>query len=135
MRLEQLWIDVIPVAHGKGCQVQSGHPALGFFFQSDGCGRFDLNSQGQLKKSHRFRYGKAQVLGSDLRHLTLRAQRGNRQRGIMPADDYQMQGLRGMLQYFGEQIVYQCFLYEVIIIEHHDESLLDPVQFVQQAGD
>ncbi len=45
----------------------------------------------------------------------------------MPADDYQMQGLQGMLQYIGEQIVYHCFLYEVIIIEHHDESLLDPV--------
>ena len=45
----------------------------------------------------------------------------------MSANDYQMKESRGMFQYLGDQLMDSHFSDEVIIIQHQDEGLLDPV--------
>ena len=45
----------------------------------------------------------------------------------MPANDDQLKELRGMFQYLGDQIMDSYFFDEVIIIQHQNEGLLDPV--------
>ena len=77
MRLDQRGTDIALVAHGKGCQMDTGHPAFGFLFQSEGGRRIDLNAQSLFKECLCFRHRKAQILGSDLCHTALCTQTGN----------------------------------------------------------
>ena len=134
LRGEQVGFQTPLAAYGKDCQQQAGHPAFRFFRQCGGRGWLNLGSQHPGQEILYFRLAEAQVLGAYLGQKPPGAQRGNRQVGITPANQHEMQRLRRMAQQFADQIKNGFILDQVKIIQRQNERLLDPVDLADEAA-
>ncbi len=121
-------------AQRESSEVHARGPALGPLGQVSQVLRGELGAGDPGDELRHLPGPESQLLGPDLRHFPGRPQAGQRQAGIRPGDQHELDGRRHMLQGEGDLVLAVAVPDHVVVIEHEDHRLWQPGQLVEQQG-